>query len=199
MQPFTVHTGVGVPLRLSNVDTDQILPSKYLKRVTRSGYEDALFAAWRQSPDFVLNDAAFAGASVLVTGPDFGTGSSREVAVWALQDYGFRAVIAPRFGDIFRTNAGKSGLVAVELAEPLVLRLWELLDASPGSSLTVDLERNVVEAGNDFTEPFTLDEYTRWRLLNGLDDIAITLESEGDIAVFEQQRSPLKPRVGSRR
>jgi 3-isopropylmalate/(R)-2-methylmalate dehydratase small subunit len=197
MEAFTLHTGVGAPLRLSNVDTDQLLPSKYLKRVTRSGFEDALFAAWRTSDDFVLNQPAYAAASVLVAGPDFGTGSSREMAVWALQDYGFRAVIAPRFGDIFRTNAGKSGLVAVELAEPLVGQLWDLLEGDPGASITVDLERSIVSAPGGFAEAFAFDDYTRWRLLNGLDDIAITLESESQIREFEARRSPLKPRVGS--
>lgn len=199
MEAFTVHTGIGAPLRLSNVDTDQILPSKYLKRVTRTGFEDALFAAWRTDDDFVLNRPAYATASVLVAGPDFGTGSSREMAVWALQDYGFRAVIAPRFGDIFRTNAGKSGLVAIELAEPLVGTLWDLLDAEPGSNITVDLENSTVLAPGGFAESFSFDEYTRWRLLNGLDDIAITLESEEQIREFEASRSPLKPRVRSNR
>ncbi len=199
MRPFTTHTGVGAPLRMSNVDTDQILPSKYLKRVTRSGFEDALFAAWRTDDGFVLNRPEFAGASVLVAGPDFGTGSSREMAVWALQDYGFRAVIATRFGDIFRTNAEKSGLVAVELDETSVTRLWDQLDATPGSTITVDLEELVVTAGDGFSERFELDDYTRWRLLNGLDDIAITLESEHAIRDFEAGRSDLKPSVGGAR
>jgi 3-isopropylmalate/(R)-2-methylmalate dehydratase small subunit len=198
MHAFTVHTGVGAPLRMSNVDTDQILPSKYLKRVTRSGFEDALFAAWRTDDDFVLNQPAFAAASVLVAGPDFGTGSSREMAVWALQDYGFRAVIAPRFGDIFRTNSGKSGLLAVELDEALVVQLWDYLDRSPGASITVDLENRVVSAGDGFTETFVIDDYTRWRMLNGLDDIAITLESEAAIADFERSRPRLKPRIAVR-
>lgn len=196
MQSFTVHTGIGAPLRLSNVDTDQILPSKYLKRVTRSGFEDALFAAWRADGDFVLNRAGFEHASVLVAGPDFGTGSSREMAVWALQDYGFRAVIAPRFGDIFRSNAGKAGLVAVELEEALVVRLWDHLEEVPGAVVTVDLEQLLVTA-DGFSEPFAMDEYTRWRLLNGLDDIAITLESDDAIRSFEAGRSDLKPSVAA--
>ncbi|MFB2581463.1 3-isopropylmalate dehydratase small subunit [Herbiconiux sp. P15] len=195
MESFTVHTGIGAALRMSNVDTDQILPSKYLKRVTRSGFEDALFAAWRTDAGFVLNRPELAHASVLVAGPDFGTGSSREMAVWALQDYGFRAVIAPRFGDIFRSNAGKAGLVAVELEEALVVRLWDHLDAVPGASVTVDLEQLVVTA-EGFSAPFAIDEYTRWRLLNGLDDIAITLESDDLIRAFEAGRSDLKPSVG---
>jgi len=194
MDAFTTHTGVGAPLPRSNVDTDQILPSKYLKRIVRTGFEDALFAAWRQDEGFVLNDAAYAGASVLVTGPDFGTGSSREMAVWALQDYGFRVVIAPRFGDIFRTNAGKSGMLVLTLPEPAVDRLLELLTAVPGSRVTVDLVDGLVTA-DGFSEPFAIDEYTRWRLLNGLDDIAITLESEQAITDFEAARSRLKPRV----
>ena len=199
MLPFTVHTGIGAALRMSNVDTDQILPSKYLKRVTRSGFEDALFAAWRTDPDFVLNRPALRGASVLVAGPDFGTGSSREMAVWALQDFGIRAVVSPRFGDIFRTNAGKSGLVAVELAEEHVVRLFDLLDADPGSSVTVDLEGLRVSAGEAFDESFEIDDYTRWRLLNGLDDIAITLESEDAIRSYEEARSDLKPSLGGAR
>ncbi|MBU1587539.1 MAG: 3-isopropylmalate dehydratase small subunit [Actinobacteria bacterium] len=197
MEPFTVHTGIAAPLRMSNVDTDQILPSKYLKRITRSGFEDALFAAWRASDDFVLNDPAFAGSSVLVAGPDFGTGSSREMAVWALQDYGFLAVIAPRFGDIFRSNAGKSGLLAVELDETLVVRLWDRLEAHPGETITVDLEARTVTAGGGFAEEFPIDDYTRWRLLNGLDDIAITLDSDAAISAFEAARSDLKPLVGA--
>lgn len=199
MEAFTVHTGVGAPLRMSNVDTDQILPSKYLKRITRSGFEDALFAAWRTADDFLLNRPAFAASSVLVAGPDFGVGSSREMAVWALQDYGFRAVIAPRFGDIFRSNAGKSGLLAVQLDESDVVRLWDRLEAHPGESITIDLEACVVTAGGGFVEPFSIDEYTRWRLLNGLDDIAITLESGDAISAFEAARSDLKPKVRTTR
>lgn len=195
MQAFSSHTGTGAPLRRSNVDTDQILPSKYLKRVTRSGFEDALFAAWRTDPAFVLNQPEFAGASVLVAGMDFGTGSSREGAVWALQNYGFRAVIAPRFGDIFRSNSGKAGLLAVQLAEPLVVGLWEILDAHPEQSLTVDLANLEVRAGDAFRESFEFDAYTRWRLMNGLDDVAITLRSADRIAEFERTRPSHKPAV----
>ena len=195
MEPFVVHQGVGAPLRMSSIDTDQILPSRFLKRVTRSGFGDGLFVAWRESPEFVLNQPAFARATVLVAGTDFGIGSSREAAVWALQDYGFRAVIAPRFGDIFRTNAGKSGLLAVELAEPKVERLWDYLDANPGALITIDLERRTVAAGDGFEEGFEIDDYVRWQLLNGLDEIAITLTSGDAIAAFESQRPRIKPRV----
>ena len=195
MEPFVVHRGVGAPLRMSSIDTDQILPSRFLKRVTRSGFGDGLFVAWRESPEFVLNQPAFARATVLVAGTDFGIGSSREAAVWALQDYGFRAVIAPRFGDIFRTNAGKSGLLAVELAESKVERLWDYLDANPGAPITIDLERRTVAAGDGFEEGFEIDDYVRWQLLNGLDEIAITLTSGDAIAAFESQRPRIKPRV----
>ena len=194
MEKFSQHTGVGVPLRRSNVDTDQIIPAVYLKRVTRTGFEDGLFAAWRKDPQFVINRPEYDGATVLVAGPDFGTGSSREMAVWALQDYGFRVVIAPRFGDIFRTNAGKSGLLVLTLPEPDVDRLLGILTTAPGSPITVDLVDGLVTA-EGFSEPFQIDEYTRWRLLNGLDDIAITLESEQAITDFEAARSRLKPRV----
>jgi 3-isopropylmalate/(R)-2-methylmalate dehydratase small subunit len=195
MRPFVVHEGIAVPLRMSSIDTDQILPSRFLKRVTRSGFGDGLFIGWRQSPDFVLNQPAYVHATVLVAGKDFGIGSSREAAVWALQDYGFRAVIAPRFGDIFRTNAGKAGLVAVELAEAKVERLWDFCDAHPGAAITIDLEARTVIAGDDFQEVFTIDDYVRWRLLNGLDEIAITLTSDDAIAAFESQRPRFKPRV----
>ncbi|MGN6325762.1 3-isopropylmalate dehydratase small subunit [Pseudolysinimonas sp.] len=194
MESFTVHVGVGVPLRASNVDTDQILPSRYLKRISRSGFEDALFAAWRREPDFVLNDPAFSGGTVLVAGPDFGTGSSREPAVWALQDYGFRVVISPRFGDIFRNNAGKSGLLVLTLPEPTVERLLDALEAEPGREITVDLRRGAVRCG-DLETAFEIDEYTRWRLLNGFDDIAITLESSAAIAEYEARRWRLMPRI----
>jgi 3-isopropylmalate/(R)-2-methylmalate dehydratase small subunit len=195
MEPFVVHEGVGVPLRMSNIDTDQILPSRFLKRVARSGFGDGLFDAWRKAPEFVLNQPAFAGATVLVAGTDFGIGSSREAAVWALQDYGIRCVIAPRFGDIFRTNAGKSGLLAVELAESKVERLWDYLDANPGALITIDLERRRVLAGDGFEESFIIDDYVRSQLLNGLDEIATTLNSEDAIAAFESGRPRIKPRV----
>lgn len=196
MDKFTSHTGIGAPLRRSNVDTDQIIPAVYLKRVTRSGFEDGLFSAWRSDPEFVLNQPAYAQASVLVAGPDFGTGSSREHAVWALQNYGFKAVISSRFADIFRGNSGKSGLLAAEVDEAVVEQIWALLEAQPGATVTVDLGSRTVRAGEgaDAIEaPFTIDDYTRWRLLEGLDDIAITLSHEADIAAFEATRPSFKP------
>jgi 3-isopropylmalate/(R)-2-methylmalate dehydratase small subunit len=188
LTPFTTHTGVAVPLRRSNIDTDQILPSRFLKRITRSGYEDALFAAWRDDPTFVLNRPRYAQASVLVAGPDFGTGSSREPAVWALQDGGFRVIVSARFADIFRTNAGKCGLLTVALDEPVVERLFCLLEAKVGAEVSVDLETRTVRCGAGFTEPFAIDDYTRWRLLGGLDDIAISSESASSIDAYERQR-----------
>ena len=187
MEKFTVHVGTAVPLRRSNVDTDQIIPAEYLKRVTRTGFADGLFAAWRGDPAFVLNDARYGCATVLVTGPDFGTGSSREHAVWALQDYGFRAVIAPRFGDIFRNNSLKGGLLPVVLDEATVEQLQSLVDTDPTIEVTVDLERREVRAG-DVTAAFDMDDYTRWRLMNGLDDIALTLERADEITAFESAR-----------
>jgi len=195
VQAFGTHTGTGAPLRRSNVDTDQILPSKYLKRVTRSGFEDGLFAAWRDDPGFVLNQPAYREATVLVAGPDFGTGSSREAAVWALQNYGFRVVVAPRFGDIFRGNSGKSGLLTVVLPEEEVARLWAVLESRPGTAVTVDLEMQTVTA-DGFASTFQMDPYTRWRMLNGLDDIALTLNSADRIREFEARRPAHKPVVG---
>jgi 3-isopropylmalate/(R)-2-methylmalate dehydratase small subunit len=192
MEPFTTHTGVGVPLRRSNVDTDQIIPAVYLKRVSRTGFEDGLFSAWRADDQFVLNLAPFRAGSVLVAGPDFGTGSSREHAVWALSDYGFRAVISSRFADIFRGNAGKQGLLAAECAQSDVELLWKLLEAEPGTEVTVDLRDKTVRA-KDFTAPFQIDDYTRWRLLEGLDDIALTLRHKDEIGSFEEAREPWKP------
>lgn len=196
MEKFSSHTGIGVPLRRSNVDTDQIIPAVYLKRVTRTGFEDGLFAAWRNDPGFVLNNQAYAGGSVLVAGPDFGTGSSREHAVWALQNYGFRVVISSRFADIFRGNSGKAGLVAAQVDEKVVQRLWDLLETQPGSTITVDLEARTVRAGEGETaieDSFDIDDYTRWRLLEGLDDIGITLAHEAEIAGFEASRPSYKP------
>jgi 3-isopropylmalate/(R)-2-methylmalate dehydratase small subunit len=196
MEKFTSHTGVGVPLRRSNVDTDQIIPAVYLKRVTRDGFEDGLFSAWRNDPAFVLNNEAYAAGSVLVAGPDFGTGSSREHAVWALQNYGFRVVISPRFADIFRGNAGKSGLLAAQVDEKVVQRLWDHLEDNPGATVMVDLESRTVRAGDGpdaIEDSFDIDDYTRWRLLEGLDDIGITLENEADIATYESQRPSWKP------
>ena len=192
MEKFTTHTGVGVPLRRSNVDTDQIIPAVYLKRVTRTGFEDGLFAAWRNDPGFVLNRSEYAAGSVLVAGPDFGTGSSREHAVWALQNYGFRAVISARFGDIFRGNSGKAGLVAAQVTQDVVEQLWKLIESEPTTQIVVDLEQRSVQAGA-LTAPFQIDDYTRWRLLEGLDDIGITLSHADDIAAYEATRPSWKP------
>ena len=196
MDAFTTHTGTAVALRRSNVDTDQIIPAEYLKRVTRTGFEDGLFAAWRNEPDFVLNRPESQGASVLVAGPDFGTGSSREHAVWALQDGGFRVVLSPRFGDIFRGNAGKSGLLAAQVDAKVVGALWDLLEREPSVPVTVDLVARTVTAGEGddrIEDSFDVDDYTRWRLLQGLDDIGLTLSHETDISAFEAQRQPWKP------
>ncbi|MFC8526987.1 3-isopropylmalate dehydratase small subunit [Nocardia sp. NPDC057227] len=192
MEPFTVHKGIGVPLRRSNIDTDQIIPAVYLKRVTRTGFEDGLFAAWRTDPDFILNTAPYDRGSVLVAGPDFGTGSSREHAVWALSDYGFRTVISSRFADIFRGNAGKGGLVAAQMSQNDVEMLWKLLEEQPGLELVVDLRARTVTAGT-VVLPFDIDDYTRWRLLEGLDDIGLTLRQEARIGAYESQRPAWKP------
>jgi 3-isopropylmalate/(R)-2-methylmalate dehydratase small subunit len=192
MEKFTTHTGVGVPLRRSNVDTDQIIPAVYLKRVTRTGFEDGLFAAWRNDPDFVLNNEVYAAGSVLVAGPDFGTGSSREHAVWALQNYGFKVVLSARFADIFRGNSGKAGLLAAQVDEATIAALWEYLEADPGAEITVDLEAKKVTAGS-IDASFDIDAYTRWRLLEGLDDIGITLGHEDAITAFEAERPSWKP------
>ena len=192
MEKFYSHTGTALPLRRSNVDTDQIIPAVYLKRVTRTGFEDGLFGAWRNDPDFVLNKPEYAGVSVLLAGPDFGTGSSREHAVWALTDYGFRVVISSRFADIFRGNSGKAGLLAAEVDQRAVDRLWDMVEADPATEVTVDLESREVRAG-DLVAPFDIDDYTRWRLLEGLDDIGITLSHDDDIAAFETRRPAWKP------
>ena len=192
MEKFIVHTGTAVPLRRSNVDTDQIIPAEYLKRITRHGFEDGLFSAWRQDPDFVLNRAEYEGATILVAGPDFGTGSSREHAVWALQDYGFAVVISSRFADIFRGNSGKGGLLTAQLEEADVERLWALVEADPALEVTVDLERREVRAG-DLVATFDVDDYVRWRLMEGLDDIGITLQYADDITAFEAARPSWKP------
>ncbi len=194
MEAFTTHTGRALPLRRSNVDTDQIIPAVYLKRVTRTGFEDALFAAWRADPDFVLNKPEHAGASVLVAGPEFGTGSSREHAVWALQNYGFRAVISARFADIFRGNSLKGGLLTVELPQPTVERLLDLVEADPTVEVTVDLRERQVRAG-DIVAAFELDDYTRWRLLEGLDDIGLTLRHVDAIDEYERARPTWLPRT----
>lgn len=194
MEKFTQHTGIGVPLRRSAVDTDQIIPAVYLKRITRTGFEDALFASWRKDPSFVLNKEEYRRGSVLVAGPDFGTGSSREHAVWALKDYGFRAVFAPKFADIFRGNAGKQGLVAGVVAQGDVEQLWKILEVNPGAEITVDLESRTIHA-EGFACRFDLDDYTRWRLMEGLDDVGITLQNEGAIEAYEASRPSFKPKT----
>ena len=194
MEPFTTHTGVAVPLQRSAVDTDQIIPAVYLKRVTKTGFEDALFAHLRQEPDFVLNDPAYAGGSVLIAGVDFGTGSSREHAVWALRDAGFRAVFSPRFGDIFRGNAGKQGLLTGVISEADLATCHAAVLADPGIAASVDLDARTLSIGA-LTVPFEIDEYTRWRLMEGLDDIALTLQSEAQITAFEEARAPWRPRT----
>lgn len=194
MDKFLTHTGVGVPLERSNVDTDQIIPAVYLKRVTRTGFDDGLFASWRTDPDFVLNQKEYAAGSVLVAGPDFGTGSSREHAVWALKDYGFSTVLSPRFADIFRGNAGKSGLLAGQITQDDCHTLWKLLQEQPGLELTVNLEDKTVTAGSHVFN-FEVDDYTRWRLMEGLDDIGLTLREEEAIANYEAQRPAFKPRT----
>jgi 3-isopropylmalate/(R)-2-methylmalate dehydratase small subunit len=194
MEPFTTHTGRAVPLRRSNVDTDQIIPAEYLKRVSRAGFAEGLFAAWREDPSFVLNQPDYAGATILLAGTDFGIGSSREHAVWALTDYGFRAVIAPRFGDIFRTNATKAGLLPVVLPEATVTALQDAVEADPATAITVDLDaRRVLAEAVGVAAPFEIDGYTRWRLLEGLDDIGLTLRHVDMIAAFEQSRPAFLP------
>jgi 3-isopropylmalate/(R)-2-methylmalate dehydratase small subunit len=194
MEAFTTHTGIGVPLRRSNVDTDQIIPAVYLKRVTRTGFEDGLFAAWRADETFVLNDPNFSAGSVLVAGPDFGTGSSREHAVWALMNYGFRVVISSRFADIFRGNSGKQGLLTAQCSQDDVELLWKLLENAPGTSVTVDLVSRTITAA-DVVASFEVDDYTRWRLLEGLDDISLTLRHGDDITAYESERPSWKPTV----
>ena len=192
MQKFTTHTGAAVPLRRSNVDTDQIIPAVYLKRVTRTGFEDGLFSAWREDPGFVLNDPAYAGATILVAGNEFGTGSSREHAVWALRDWGFRVIIAPRFGDIFRGNSLKQGLLTVELPIDAVEALWARSEADPAAEVTVDLAAREVRAGAS-TWGFELDDFLRWRLLEGLDDIGLTLLHADAVTAFEATRPAYQP------
>ena len=199
MYKITTVVGVGVPLKRSNVDTDQIIPAQFLKRVTKTGFDDALFYQWRQDPDFVLNIEPFAaapetGGRILVTGPDFGTGSSREHAVWALRDYGFSAVISPRFGDIFRGNSGKQGLLAAQVDEAQVEKIWALIDERPGIEIAVDLVERQVRVGT-LTVPFEIDDYTRWRLLEGLDDIGLTLRDEAHITEFEARRESWRPQT----
>ena len=192
MEKFSTHCGVGAPLKQSNVDTDQIIPAVYLKRITKTGFDDALFAGWRRDPEFVLNRPEYEGASVLVAGSDFGTGSSREHAVWALRDYGFRVVISSRFADIFRGNSGKQGLLAAQVEQSDVELLWKLMQERPGVELEVDLESRTVVCGG-VSVPFQIDDYTRWRLMEGLDDIGLTLQDEGAIEAYESARPVFKP------
>ena len=194
MEKFEVFTGVAVPFRRSNVDTDQIIPAVYLKRITKTGFEDALFASWRADKDFVLNQAEYKNAEVLIAGPDFGTGSSREHAVWALRDYGFKAVFSSKFADIFRGNSGKQGLIAGEISDEATERLWQAIEAQPGVAATVDLINKTVSIGS-LTVNFEIDEYTRWRLLEGLDDIGLTLRDEQAITDFEQRREAWRPKT----
>ena len=192
MDKFTVHTGTAVPLRASNVDTDQIIPAEYLKRITRHGFEDGLFSAWRKNPDFVLNQSQFDGATVLVSGPDFGTGSSREHAVWALMDYGFKVVISSRFADIFRGNSGKQGLLTALVDQDVVDQLWKEIENHPDTKVTVDLESRTITAGG-LSAKFEVDEYVRWRLMEGLDDVGLTLKHVETIGEFEGKRAAYKP------
>lgn len=194
MEKFTTFSGIAVPLKRSNVDTDQIIPAVYLKRVTKTGYDDALFARWRDDETFVLNNSAYAGAEILVAGPDFGTGSSREHAVWALRDYGFKVVLSSRFGDIFRGNSGKQGLLAAQVTEEDIERIWEIIEREPGTKLEVSLEDREVRVG-DLVIPFQIDDYTRWRLMEGLDDISLTLRNEQAIADFEARRPSWMPKT----
>ncbi|WEK14575.1 MAG: 3-isopropylmalate dehydratase small subunit [Candidatus Microbacterium phytovorans] len=194
MDAFTTHTGVAAPLKRSAVDTDQIIPAVYLKRVTKTGFDDALFANWRQDPTFVLNQPSYAHASILVAGPDFGTGSSREHAVWALRDCGFKVVLSPKFADIFRGNSGKQGLVTGVISEDAVERIWAELDAQPGAEMTVDLVARTARVG-EYETSFEIDDYTRWRLLEGLDDIGLTLRNADQIAQFEARREAWRPRT----
>jgi 3-isopropylmalate/(R)-2-methylmalate dehydratase small subunit len=194
MEKFEVFTGVGAPLRRSNVDTDQIIPAVYLKRITKTGFEDALFAAWRNDPEFVLNQDAYKAAQVLVAGPDFGTGSSREHAVWALRDYGFKCVLSSKFADIFRGNSGKQGLIAGQITEQDTEDLWQALEANPGASITINLVEQTATIG-DLSVHFDIDEYTKWRLLEGLDDIGLTLRDEQAITDFEAKRPSWMPKT----
>ena len=194
MEKFISHTGTAIPLRRSNVDTDQIIPAVYLKRVTKSGFEDGLFAAWRNDPEFVLNQPQYRAATVLVAGADFGTGSSREHAVWALQNYGFKAVISSRFADIFRSNSLKGGLLTVILPQENIEKIWDLIEAEPTLAVTVDLEAKNVRLGS-LVYPFELDDYTRWRLMEGLDDIGLTLNKIDSVTAFESARPSYKPKT----
>jgi 3-isopropylmalate/(R)-2-methylmalate dehydratase small subunit len=192
MEKFVTHTGSALPLRRSNVDTDQIIPAEYLKRITRHGFEDALFKAWREDPSFVLNKPEYKNATILVAGPEFGTGSSREHAVWALMDYGFKAVLSSRYADIFRGNSGKAGLVTAEVPQDVIEKIWAMIEKDPNTQITVDLDKRQVKAG-DLLADFQIDDYVRWRLMEGLDDIGLTLRHESKITEFEKSRPRYKP------
>ena len=192
MEKFVTHTGTGLPLRRSNVDTDQIIPAEYLKRITRHGFEDALFKAWREDPSFVLNKPEYKNATILVAGPEFGTGSSREHAVWALMDYGFKVVLSSRYADIFRGNSGKAGLVTAEVPQDVIEKIWAMIEKDPNIQITVDLDKRQVKAG-DLLADFQIDDYVRWRLMEGLDDIGLTLRHESKITEFEKSRPSYKP------
>ena len=192
MEKFVTHTGSALPLRRSNVDTDQIIPAEYLKRITRHGFEDALFKAWREDPSFVLNKPEYKHATILVAGPEFGTGSSREHAVWALMDYGFKAVLSSRYADIFRGNSGKAGLVTAEVPQDVIEKIWAMIEKDPNTQITVDLDKRQVKAG-DLLADFQIDDYVRWRLMEGLDDIGLTLRHESKITEFEKSRPSYKP------
>jgi 3-isopropylmalate/(R)-2-methylmalate dehydratase small subunit len=194
MDKISILTGTAVPLQRANVDTDQIIPAVFLKRVTKTGYEDALFYAWRQDPDFVINQPEYANGGILIAGPDFGIGSSREHAVWALRDFGFTAVLSPRFGDIFRGNSGKQGLLAGQISEADVEKIWVAIEADPGIQISVDLVAKVATIG-ELRVPFDIDDYTRWRLLEGLDDIGLTLRDEARITEFESRREAWRPKT----
>jgi 3-isopropylmalate/(R)-2-methylmalate dehydratase small subunit len=194
MDKFLTHTGSALPLRRSNVDTDQIIPAEYLKRITRHGFEDALFKAWREDPNFVLNKPEYKDATILVAGPEFGTGSSREHAVWALMDYGFKVVLSSRYADIFRGNSGKAGLVTAEVSQDVIEKIWALVEKEPSTQITVDLDKRQVKAG-DLVADFQIDDYVRWRLMEGLDDIGLTLRNESKITEFEKTRPSYKPQT----
>ena len=194
MDKFLTHTGSALPLRRSNVDTDQIIPAEYLKRITRHGFEDALFKAWREDSNFVLNKPEFKDATILVAGPEFGTGSSREHAVWALMDYGFKVVLSSRYADIFRGNSGKAGLVTAEVSQDVIEKIWALVEKEPSTQITVDLDKRQVKAG-DLVADFQIDDYVRWRLMEGLDDIGLTLRHESKITEFEKSRPSYKPQT----
>lgn len=194
MEKFSIHTGIAVPMRISNVDTDQIISSAHLKKITRTGFEDALFEEWRKDPDFILNNPAYTGATILIAGPNFGCGSSREHAVWALMDYGFKVVISSRFADIFRGNSGKAGLLTIQVRQEMIDELWVAIEVDPNTQLSIDLIGRQIMCGK-LSVPFQIDDYTRWRFLEGLDDIGITLSHADDIAAYARSRRAWMPSI----